>query len=522
MPGYTPFLLPLLSGQHLNDGQRLDPGSPLEEERAITDALPDPGGIWKTLEQMTPKRYGLPLLLEDPRPPVSHTLVRCPRAVSPARCMRLKSAGGERFLLEHPEALSTFDRLGGPGATAALLRPSLFSRMYRVLENEGCEIATTTRGDATAHDLGRVINDIAGTGASDWHLEPAADAFRSRIRVDGMMRPNGVYSRERGDWLVNSLITRAGIRESSPGKPLEGAFSHTLPDRVEIGLRLSLVPALHGRSMVIRFLYPANPARRSLEKLGLEGDQARTIRNRYAQADGLWLMAGPTGSGKSTTQHALLDLSVDRNEKVLSVEDPVEMIHPGVQQVSIGKPPGMTYARALRSFLRQGPDTILVGEIRDPETAAICLQAARSGHRILATVHARNDRGILQRFADLGQDGPALEAVCCMVLHQRLVPRLCPTCRTTRETPEAVRCHFHALGLEAPERLASAAGCRLCRSGYCGRSGIFSVGGLSAGKDVAGDLRGRAVILAGKLETPLTALVPFLPAEMRGFALCQR
>jgi type II secretory ATPase GspE/PulE/Tfp pilus assembly ATPase PilB-like protein len=287
---------------------------------------------------------------------------------------------------------------------------------------------------------------------------------------------------------------------------MEGRLHQVPASGTPLNLRLSFIPSLYGRALVARFLDP--PPGNAEETDPLEtADGGRT--------EGLWLVAGPTGSGKTTTLHTRLRARVRAGEKVLSVEDPVEALLPGVHQVSVGSPPGMGFALALRAFLRQSPDCILVGEIRDGETAGVALQAARTGHRILSTLHARNNAGVLRRFADLGQSPDALLGLRPVVLHQRLLPRLCSRCQRTEPLPGNWRRGLEALGLEAPDRIPARGGCPLCREGIAGRLPIRSSGIFAPERDSDRELllAGWEAVLAGQI-TP-GALAPLLPGVLR-------
>ena len=273
--------------------------------------------------------------------------------------------------------------------------------------------------------------------------------------------------------------------------------------------------------MVVRFLYPVDSAQLRLEALGLSESTSSAFSKRYSDGSGLWITVGPTGSGKSTTMRALLQISISRGDKVLSVEDPVEYTLDGAHHLSLGSPPGLTWAGAVRAFLRQAPDTILVGEIRDGETASIALQAARTGHRVLTSLHARDNPGVRRRFLDLGQDERSLDSVFECVLHQRLLPRLCPICRKLGPVPASIGECIHSLGLRIPDSVAEPSGCPDCHDGKKGRLPIFSSGDFPSRLPVEVELRQAAWRAFVDHQVSFADIVPYLPGKLRarlGFA----
>jgi type II secretory ATPase GspE/PulE/Tfp pilus assembly ATPase PilB-like protein len=326
---------------------------------------------------------------------------------------------------------------------------------------------------------------------------------------------------EKGEWLMNSVVSAAGLGNLPANAPADGAFSFTDGGEQTIHVRVSLVPSIRGRSLVMRFLHPWKMEGLQLEKLGFHHRQAEETRKAFSQPDGLWLVAGPTGSGKTTTLYSLLCLSVAWHEKVLTAEDPVEMVIPGLQQAQVDESAGRGFANLLRGFMRQAPDTLLIGEIRDEETATITMQAANSGHRVLGSIHASGNAGILRRFSDLGQSPGIVSASCTAVIHQRLVNLVCRECCSSRKTPETLRQSSAGLPGCFPEDLAVARGCPLCVGGYAGQTGVYDLQ-MNLGKDLSKDglLRSGWPLLIRKQTTP-ECLLPYFPrAVRRKFTLC--
>jgi Tfp pilus assembly pilus retraction ATPase PilT len=526
MQAYRPYLLPLLD-ERLRAS--IAPGgvtSPLEEESRIRTALPPHERTWPELAAAVRRTCGLPLLLDTHAERVAQRPGQSPDNLCPARYLVLREGDREWFLLEHPDALVHFDRFGKAGQEAALARPSLFAELWRASDPAGGlaeddpppRVAESGESNALTYHLDRLL---ARDHPSDWHLEPERDHFRSRLRVDGVLGREERLPVEKGRWLVQSMLALAGLDHGMEDQPQEGRATCRNGRGEPVLLRLSLIPSLYGQAMVVRFLYPESAGRRSLEALGFNRPLRQRLENLHADGEGLWLLAGPTGSGKTTTLHALLRLSVQRGEKTLAIEDPVEVTLDGVQHLSVGSPPGLTYARAMRAFLRQAPDCVLIGEIRDEETAALALQAARTGHRILSTLHARDNPGVLRRFADLGQNPAALEALQPLVLHQRLLPLLCPACRHNAPLPGDWAGLPDRLHLPMPGQHAVAAGCSRCQSGLRGRTAVVSSGIFSTTGNVDAELLACAWPLVCQGKIPLEALVPFLPAGIReGFTVC--
>ncbi len=508
MPAYEPFLLPLLPW--LATPSR-PPATPLEEEACLLRA--DGKTLcWHSVAREAEKAYGMPFLesMETINPDSNQTAV--PIAGGSGRYI----VRGELFLINHPSGLHLFGQHGRPGQRPVLARPSVFSRWFAMAGQKAPQTPSGIQPgpgvDAVAETafsgfLGRIV----ATGASDWHLEPKREGWCSRIRVHGKMEGNQDLSLRKGKWLVNSIIQRAGLGGSQPGVPLEGTIPFQIPGGDWIRIRISFLPSLQGPSMVARFPNTRMDARPGLDHLGMDPDQVARVEAVMARRDGLCLAVGPTGSGKSTTLRSLIYRAIDKNEKILAVEDPVEHLVPGVQQVEVN-PPGITFEKSLRAFMRQAPDTLLVGEIRDPETAAIALQAALTGHRVLGTVHAGDDIGARHRFADLGQEESLLSDICGLVIHQRLVPELCRGCRRP-VTPGPGR--WPPGQPQAP--LYRASGCSLCQGGYTGRTALFALGNLQAPVDIAAALSKQALnlLFTGRLDPESAA--PYCPTAIRAY-----
>ena len=323
----------------------------------------------------------------------------------------------------------------------------------------------------------RIVNAILGNaieeGASDIHIEPYEDQVRVRYRIDGKLIETSAPPRSLFIPTISRLKILAKMDIAEKRIPQDGAIALKSGAK-RVDLRVSTVPTVYGEKMVIRLLEKeAIPER--LEALGFAEDQARDFLDAALSPHGLMFVTGPTGSGKSTTLYTCLKLINEVTDNIVTVEDPVEYKFYGLNQVQVRSKVGLTFASALRSFLRQDPDKIMVGEVRDQETAEICMRAALTGHLVLSTLHTNNSLQVINRLVDMGIEpfllGPALR----LVQAQRLARRLCPQCKEEYELPEHVAPRF---GLEPGVRLFRAAQttCSHCKgSGVKGRVGIYEV-----------------------------------------------
>jgi general secretion pathway protein E len=309
--------------------------------------------------------------------------------------------------------------------------------------------------------------------ASDVHLEGYAQELRVRYRVDGVLQNAPSPPPHLAPAIISRIKIMAELDIAERRLPQDGRIRLRLQDR-QVDVRVSTVPTLRGESVVLRLL-DKERGRISLTELGMADDTLELFRDVISRPHGIVLSTGPTGSGKSTTLYASVELLRTGREKILTVEDPVEYELAGVPQVPVNEKAGVTFATTLRAMLRQDPDIILVGEIRDAETAQIATQAALTGHLVLSTLHTNDAPTALTRLLDLGVAAYLVASTVDAVLAQRLVRRTCPDCRT-QVVPDrslASRVDLKALGLE---RVWKGAGCENCRNtGYRGRIGIYEL-----------------------------------------------
>lgn len=342
--------------------------------------------------------------------------------------------------------------------------------------------------------VNQLLRRAVRASASDLHVEPHEAGLRARMRVDGMLQT--VFDRR--DVPVRRVVSRlkvmAGLDISETRLPQDGHIALRLGGRA-IDVRVSTLPGNYGERVVMRLL-DRSAGLMPLEALGLRPDQEAVLTRLAERPNGIILATGPTGSGKTTTLYSLLQLANDEVRNILTAEDPIEYDLPGISQTQINSEIGMTFAAGLRAALRQDPDIILVGEIRDKETASIAAQASLTGHLVFSSLHANGSVGAVVRLRDLGLDDFLIAATLRGVIAQRLLRQLCTACRAPLAPGAEAARHFAAVGLDLPAQLYAPCGCAACNgTGYAGRVGVFEI------LEVSEELR--AAIDAGKSETEM-------------------
>jgi general secretion pathway protein E len=331
----------------------------------------------------------------------------------------------------------------------------------------------------------RAVNDLLEQAmelrATDIHIEPFRGGLTIRMRIDGLLRTVPTPA----DVLPQALISRikilTGLNIAERRLPQDGA-AHLRIARSDVDIRVASMPSQHGESVVIRLL-PKDRGILEIGKLGLlSADQAK-LQDLLRLPHGIIVITGPTGSGKTTTLATILSILNEPSRKILTIEDPVEYELPGVNQSQIKPAIGLTFATALRSFVRQDPDVIMVGEIRDSDTAHVAVHAALTGHLVLTTLHTETAAAAVPRLLDLGVEGYLLRSVLRGVIAQRLVRQLCERCKTARPLAPADFTEdprLAALGFKAGEIVQEPCGCERCGgTGYRGRLGVFELLELS-------------------------------------------
>jgi len=327
----------------------------------------------------------------------------------------------------------------------------------------------------------RAVNDLLEKAyelrATDIHIEPFRSGLVIRMRVDGLLRPVPTPSGALPQALISRIKILAGLNIAERRLPQDGAARLRVA-RSDLDIRVATMPTQHGESAVIRLL-PRDRGLLEIEKLGLS-DADETIINRLlALPHGMIVVTGPTGSGKTTTLATMLTILNESTRKILTIEDPVEYEIHGVNQSQIRPQIGLTFSTALRAFVRQDPDVIMVGEVRDAETAHIAVHAALTGHLVLTTLHTETAAAAVPRLLDLGVEGFLLKSTLRAVLAQRLVRILCDRCKvkhTLRASDLAADPRYAALGFGAGDTVYEPHGCERCGgTGYRGRTGVFEL-----------------------------------------------
>ncbi len=327
--------------------------------------------------------------------------------------------------------------------------------------------------------LDAVLADAIRAEASDLHFEPDRGGLRIRMRVDGHLHDLASPPAS----LVPALLTRVRLLARADlaerRLPQDGRFTFAGPDGERVDVRAAFLPVARGEKIALRLLHHGGAAP-TLGDIGMPLRERRRFEAALARSNGLVLVAGPTGSGKSTTLYAAIAALRGPTRSVVSVEDPVELDVEGVSQVPIDDDVGRSFSAVLRALLRQDPDVLMVGEIRDAESARIACRAALTGHLVLTSVHASDTREALLRLPEMGVADYLIDATLSLVIAQRLVRRLCIHCRvmTAWSGRTEARRFFERARVGFPEAMPAASGCSRCNgSGYRGRIGLFEIAG---------------------------------------------
>jgi len=313
-------------------------------------------------------------------------------------------------------------------------------------------------------------------GASDLHFEPYETSYRVRFRIDGEMREIAqppTYIKEK---LVSRIKVLARLDISEKRVPQDGRMKLRMREGRAIDFRVSTLPTLFGEKVVIRIL-DSSVAKLGIEALGYEADEKGRLMHAIGRPNGMILVTGPTGSGKTVSLYSCLNMLNREGVNIATAEDPSEINLPGVNQVNVNEKTGLTFAAALKSFLRQDPDIIMVGEIRDLETADIAIKAAQTGHLVLSTLHTNDAPATLNRLRNMGIAPFNIASSVILITAQRLTRKLCPTCKIPQEIPQQalLDAGFKPEDLEGNWTPYQPVGCPKCNKGFKGRLGIYQV-----------------------------------------------
>ena len=417
---------------------------------------------------------------------------------------RVDAAAFDRLLSDNYAAGAAYDAAGSLGFGGDL--------GHLAAQLPSVDDLLDTSDDAPAIRLiNGIISDAVRQGVSDIHIEPYETGLVVRMRIDGVLRETLRMPPHVAPVVVSRVKVMARLDIAERRLPQDGRIGLTLGGKT-IDVRVSTLPSRAGERVVLRILDKDN-AGIDLEWLGMDAAAKRIFRDAMAEPNGIVLVTGPTGSGKTTTLYAGLKLLNDGTRNILTVEDPVEYAIDGVGQTQINPQVGLTFAAGLRAILRQDPDTVMVGEIRDRETADIAVQAALTGHLVLSTVHTNDSIGAITRLRDMKVEPFLIASTVRAVLAQRLVRRLCEACRRPVQAAASL---VAALGIPAGATVHEPAGCALCgRTGYKGRIGLFEA--------VRADDTIRRLINAGADESEIAAhafaSAPTLAAAARDLVL---
>lgn len=474
-------------------------------ERARSDGPVRDGALWHRLQTgfgnsaWTPALLALQgvALVEDAR------LERAQVAPVPGadEGLRLALPDGVFLLFDDPwslDATQCLQRMSAAGARLALAQPGQLQRLKSLLP-QGADRAAQARPAKTAATgtsttatspvvafVSQAIERAYTDGASDIHFETDRQGVGVKYRLDGVMAPGPrLDDPQRAEEVISRIKVLAQLDITERRRPQDGRI-HWQPagSSEAVDLRVSIMPSIFGEDAVLRLLDKAqlrhSQSSVSLDLLGFDGEVAQRIRDLAARPHGMLLITGPTGSGKTTTVYAALTEVNDGLEKIITIEDPVEYELPGVLQIPVNEQKGLTFATGLRSILRHDPDKILVGEIRDAETAQIAVQSSLTGHLVFTTVHANSLFDVLGRFQHFGIEAFALASALNGVVVQRLLRQVCPQCMQWREPTPDEHAKLGALGLPVPARIPAPQGCPHCRhTGYKGRFVVAEVHVLS-------------------------------------------
>lgn len=345
------------------------------------------------------------------------------------------------------------------------------------MKNLGEQITDDVNQAPVVKLVNSMIDFAVRANASDIHVEPMADRVRVRIRIDGVL--SEIMSNPLGarDAIITRIKILAGLNIAEKRIPQDGRIQ-TVINGKPVDMRVSILPTIHGEKTVIRILAKSD-SNLNRAYLGISAHNNEMIDRIIKVPQGIVLISGPTGSGKTTTLYTLLAEKNDAETNIITVEDPVEIQIPGINQVQVNAKAGMTFASGLRSILRQDPDIILVGEIRDGETAEIALRAAITGHLVFSTIHTNDAVSSINRLINMGLEPFMVSSALIGVVSQRLVRRICTNCRKEYEPDEAVMEELH---LKPGQKLYEGAGCGECSgTGYKGRIAIHEIVVLTKG-----------------------------------------
>lgn len=385
----------------------------------------------------------------------------------------------ELVLADHKALHAAIRRLYGrslatPGTQGKEISQDELADLVQISDDEKTTIEDLSQDDSpVSRFINQILLDAVRKGASDIHFEPYESHYRIRLRCDGIL----VETQQPASHLSRRLAARIKILSkldiAERRLPQDGRIKLRLDADTAIDMRVSTLPTLWGEKIVLRLL-DSSAANLNIDKLGYNEQQKQLYLAALTKPQGMILMTGPTGSGKTVSLYTGLRILNTEQVNISTAEDPVEINLPGINQVQVQPKIGFGFAQALRSFLRQDPDVVMVGEIRDLETAEIAIKAAQTGHLVLSTLHTNSAAETVIRLANMGIEPFNLASSLSLIIAQRLARRLCPHCKVAIMPPAALQQQFGLLAEDAVYE-AHPSGCTECTNGYSGRVGIYEV-----------------------------------------------
>ena len=385
----------------------------------------------------------------------------------------------EWVVVEYDKLLQAIKSKEEPQIDTALadLTDSEFETQEFVEEDEeAVDVSNEVDDSPIVRFLQKMLTDAVTMGASDLHFEPYEFSYRVRFRIDGELREIVSPPPAIKDKLASRIKVISRMDISEKRVPQDGRMKLKMSREKTIDFRVSTLPTLFGEKIVIRILDPSS-AKLGIEALGYEEAEKERLLRAIARPYGMILVTGPTGSGKTVSLYTCLNLLNQPGVNIATAEDPSEINMPGVNQVNVNDKAGLTFAAALKSFLRQDPDIIMVGEIRDLETADIAMKAAQTGHLVLSTLHTNDAPTTLTRLRNMGVQPFNIAASVILITAQRLARRLCVKCKVPGELPNQtlLEAGFNETDLDGTWKPYRPVGCNACNNGYRGRVGIYQV-----------------------------------------------
>lgn len=381
--------------------------------------------------------------------------------------------------LEDLTAITGFST--NPVVTPSLKIEQALNTLFSYIEESDKEISSTEIDDelmrrVDSAPIVKLVNSLVQAAydinASDIHIEPEQSNTRIRFRVDGILHEQTTLKKEIHELVITRIKIIAGMNIAERRIPQDGAF-RTYIEGNTLDLRVSSIPTPLGEKIVLRLLGADKNISYKLSEIGLEQNIEKTLREISQLPNGIILLTGPTGSGKTTTLYAMLNEMATVDRSVVTIEDPVEKQFDGITQVQINSRAGLSFASGLRSILRQDPDIIMLGEIRDSETATIAIRAAITGHVVLSTLHTNDALSAVSRLKDMGVEGYMVASSIKVVIAQRLVRKICPHCKSLRKTTLEERL---LLRDESLAQVHEGKGCERCNhTGHIGRTAVFEI-----------------------------------------------